>query len=474
MLTLHMRHAELPDAVDGLPEVVDELGNEYAPVLATALDHQAEQLAVKRNLLRPAARGNARETRFAEVLACDRGLVAVELQSNEHRPYYVEIDAGPPAEPSHWILAVYGVGRPEIHTDVALVADRLSERYSVSLEQFRYTSPRFEELKSGEGMEAPTPPPEEQLVVARLLADAATRRAAIAIAASGGLLVSDFPRQLPESERARANDMRADMGRVGLVTSQLVVICQRSSAQVARVPSRAALEAMASSGLQCACGRDILSERVEEALTITGLGRELLNGSWWMSVLLMEALVKLGIGYERLLVEQRTGGDEMDCFADISGELTLFELKDKEFSLGNAYSFAAKMGIHRPENAVIVTSAYVGGDAKEHFRRAESSSEGLYDPYGRVSQPKAVRYIEGIERLSSDLAALIEQIYSDDARRILARLLPYASLDASSVLAALAAAHGEESSPPKLLHSDGEVLGPVETVVAATEAPPSV
>ena len=75
-----------------------------------------------------------------------------------------------------------------------------------------------------------------------------------------------------------------------------------------------------------------------------------------MSVLLIQAIHSLGINYEAMLIEQKSGGDEMDCFADISGELCLFELKDKEFSLGNAYSFGAKVGIHKPAHAIIVTN----------------------------------------------------------------------------------------------------------------------
>lgn len=63
-----------------------------------------------------------------------------------------------------------------------------------------------------------------------------------------------------------------------------------------------------------------------------------------MSVLLIETLNSLGIPYDAMLVWQKSNGDEMDCFADVSGEVCLFELEDKEFSLGNAYSFGGEGG----------------------------------------------------------------------------------------------------------------------------------
>jgi hypothetical protein len=144
---------------------------------------------------------------------------------------------------------------------------------------------------------------------------------------------------------------------------------------------------MAESGLKCACGRDIREERVEEAMSLAPLGRRLLDGSRWLSLLVMEELHNRGVEYERMLIEQKSGGDEMDCFADISGELVLLELKDKEFSLGNAYSFGAKIGITRPQMSVIVTTAHVGGDAKDHFRRAELGDPFEYRPRRRRPTP---------------------------------------------------------------------------------------
>ena len=64
---------------------------------------------------------------------------------------------------------------------------------------------------------------------------------------------------------------------------------------------------------------------MEKALTVTDLGRELLDGSRWFSLLLVEELTELGIPLDRILIEQQVGSDEMDCFADVLGELVLFE-----------------------------------------------------------------------------------------------------------------------------------------------------
>ncbi|MGB4682418.1 MAG: hypothetical protein WBH65_07885, partial [Dethiobacteria bacterium] len=91
----------------------------------------------------------------------------------------------------------------------------------------------------------------------------------------------------------------------------------------------------------------------------------------WMAVLLLEELRQVGIPHDHILFEQQIGGDELDVIVNISEELVLFELKGKEFSLGNAYSFGSKIGIVRPNHSVIFTIDYVGGDARGHFERGK-------------------------------------------------------------------------------------------------------
>src|SRR5690242_18995174 len=115
----------------------------------------------------------------------------------------------------------------------------------------------------------------EEKAGAQLLADPVVRRAAIAIASSGGLLVGDIPKQLPEEERHRATDVVQVLEATGLVAVELLVICSRTSAQVARVPNSEAIGKMSDAGVKCACRREISSERIEQPLTISDLGRKL-------------------------------------------------------------------------------------------------------------------------------------------------------------------------------------------------------
>jgi hypothetical protein len=322
--------------------------------------------------------------------------------------------------------------------------ERAGQSLGMSFEPGSYSSDRFSELASEPGRTTTTSVDGVNLAGARLLTDRPVRALALAIKTSGGLLVSDLAKQLPGSTEDQIVGLRARLESTGLIRSETVVVCKKSQAQVARAPSEVEIAAMGAAGVRCGCGRAITDERIEAALTVTDLGRELLDSSKWFSLVLHEELVRVGVDQTRILLEQQQGGDEMDVLAELSGELIFFELKDKEFSLGNAYSFGAKIGIIRPDHSVIVTSDKVGNDAKDHFQRA-----GLTTPRGdrnRVTgefeeKPPQIQYIEGLDTLSQRLSEIASSIYAADAAREFARVTTRASLDSSELVSVLMRAY---------------------------------
>lgn len=330
-------------------------------------------------------------------------------------------------------VLVFGLSPNVRSKTLATVVNRVSEELDLELEEFRYRSRRFDDLLA-EGMIQSVLPTEEQRRGAHLLADKDVRSLATAIKSSGGLLLSETPKQLQKAASPRnIEDLQAS----GLVGTELVVICTRTSGQVARAASREQLEASAASGITCACGRVLTEERIEEALTVTELGRSLLDGSSWMSTLLLDTLLEFGIPLERILIEQQAAGDEMDCCSDINGQLVFFELKDKEFSLGNAYSFGAKISVLRPNVSVVVTTERVGNDAKEHFQRAQLAERQRtrLRPFEDASSP--ILYIEGIDKLKDELGGIVSSIYQRDGLRLLQDVLPRAAVEPMSLVRAL-------------------------------------
>ena len=134
------------------------------------------------------------------------------------------------------------------------------------------------------------------------------------------------------------------------------------------------------------------------------------------------------------------GTDEIDCIALISGEVVMFELKDKEFSVGNAYSFSAKISTIRPKHSVIITTDKVASDVKERFSRIEHGSRHTpFEESGRIHYVEGDDFVSGIRRVA-------DEIYRSDAGNVLEEILLDSVLDARSLLRATASV-SEPASP---------------------------
>jgi len=414
------------------------LEERFRPLLRPALRAAGDVLGVAPETLRrvPAPHDLYEQSRVAlggEVYADGKTLIVLRVQSGRRRSI-----PGTAVPQTTMKLNLSAIG-PDLESEpllysVAAVQDILG----VTLGPLYYASERFKGLDSEGRQRAPEPTHPERRA-ANVLRDRALRVLALAIKSSGGLLVRDLAKQLPTEDRPQAVALTAALKETGLIESEIVVVCGKSQAQVMRAANRDLLADLSSKGIKCACGRPLIEERVEEALAITDLGRSMLDKGRWLTILLVEELPALGISSDSILVEQNVGGDEIDCLANISGELALFELKDKEFSLGNAYSFGAKIAITNPEHQIIVTTERVGNDAREHFKRARlaggAKESPNFDPEGQ--QSREISYIEGVESMREALRALVGAIYRKDAATILDSVLPLAALGGEGLVRAI-------------------------------------
>lgn len=443
MITLKMARARVADqALKLFDEVVGRFPESFRRLVQPTLHFQAEILGLPADGLRtPPKRTRPYEApeqppEKAEIFSDGTTLFILTIQRDQRsgRPQRTHQATAPSR--SGLTLTLVCVG-PHLECPAFdSIVEEVNKGFSVTLERFSWISTRFDDLKA-ETHATPLEPSTEELTGAQALCDRATRTLAVAIKASGGLLVRDLAKQLPQEERSGVEVAQSVLIQSGIIASETVVICAKTQGQTARVPSRQVLAELAERGLRCACGRSVSDERVEEALSITDLGRRLLDKSRWLTLIVLKELHAVGVSPQRIVAEQQAGGDELDVLADISGDLVFFELKDKEFSLGSAYSFGAKIGIIRPRYPVIVTTEVVANDAKDHFQRARLASRGELIFEEEVAEAQDIRYIEGLPNISRGIRLLASEIYMGDAIRVLRRVLPLAAIDPQALLATI-------------------------------------
>lgn len=76
----------------------------------------------------------------------------------------------------------------------------------------------------------------------------------------------------------------------------------------------------------------------------------------------------MGILKENIGWNAVAGEDEIDIVTDALGSRIFFELKDREFGLGDAYPFAYRLSRYGGSFGVIVTTDKIADEAKRFFQ----------------------------------------------------------------------------------------------------------
>ncbi|MFI1606157.1 hypothetical protein ACH4YN_29105 [Streptomyces griseofuscus] len=441
MLTMMVKRAEI-EAHDetALQRLSERLPETYQAIVGPLIDRQAQLLNVpKESLVANVPRGLFRRilspnesVLSADVYVHGSTLIALRV-TKASRLQRTRSDGGDILHremEQHMLHVTFAA--PDINNvNLAEFEDAVKEVWGVSIKEVKQPLRRLREIAPNGKAEKPT---DADIACAETLSDKSCRSLAIAIKSSGGLLLSDTPKQIPSKDRGRVDEVVQALEKIGVVETEIVVVCSKNATQVNRVPNVEVLKTLDEHGVRCSCGKPLSAEIAEEALSVTEYGQSMLDGSRWFSVLVLQHLLDLGIPLENIRMEQEYSGEEVDCMADVYGRLILFELKDKQFNLGNAYSFGAKVGIFRPDYPVIVTTERVGSDAREHFVRS-ANSERNRDRYSIADRPASdMVFIEGIPSLRKGLESLITSIAIEAFSPHLDLSLSYGSVSPESIL----------------------------------------
>ncbi|BDH51954.1 hypothetical protein MTP02_29650 [Streptomyces albus] len=436
MLSLIMRRADVDEAsAPRFGALIAQLSTSLQPLLGPAVQRQAEILGAQSESLQPFKLPDrymeAMSVSKAEIFVESGCLYVVTLQSADDSFAFMEETNDEAVIVRLNVSAISSSGdTPQLEK----IVETCKEVMGCELREYRFPSQEFDKIREEAGDNF-SPPSDDEVKASFVLTEKGNRSLAGRIKKSHGLLVADLNKKGVAEVDFDIESARGALEEAGIVSSEFMVTCGRNGQQIARAPEAELIEKMSQAGVKCVCGKPIARERLEEALTITDMGGGLLDKSRWLSIVVMEELKNLGVKANEILVESTIGGDELDCIANVSGELCLFELKDKEFSLREAYSFGAKMSIVSPRHAVIVTSEYVGGDAKDHFERSRKA--GRSARMRRRDPGAPVVYIEGVDAIRSKLNEFVSSIHRSDAGRILIGAMPFAAVLPASLLRVL-------------------------------------
>jgi hypothetical protein len=86
----------------------------------------------------------------------------------------------------------------------------------------------------------------------------------------------------------------------------------------------------------------------------------------------------MGISSDRILLHVPDEADSVEFIVDVDGTLVLFDMKDSEFGLTQAYALGARIALQRPKLAFIVSSRGISQEVKDHFKRVKPETHLVY------------------------------------------------------------------------------------------------
>jgi hypothetical protein len=185
----------------------------------------------------------------------------------------------------------------------------------------------------------------------------------------------------------------------GLLSKEYLVVCRQDSHTLCTVEDRERLTA--AGAMKCTiCGRPFAEELVQEIYAITDAGTKLLNGSHWMTIWVTELLRNAGLGLERIEWSSTGAEDEIDIVANICGRKIFFELKDREFGVGDAYPFLYRVERFGGSFGVVASTASIADEVKRVFMERRQ-------PGGVERVP--IETIESAEGIRTSLADVVDR-----------------------------------------------------------------
>jgi hypothetical protein len=182
-----------------------------------------------------------------------------------------------------------------------------------------------------------------------------------------------------------------------LIRKEFLVICKQDSRTICSVPSTEHLGGETGKAIRCTtCGRKLSDELIQEIYALAEGTRALLNGSHWMTIWITDLLKESGVPNEKIKWNAAAGDDELDIVANVQGMTIFFELKDREFGLGDAYPFSFRVERYGGDVGVVLTMDKVASEAKKFI------SEQSLRPSGKIE------ILEGEEGITANLSGLVD------------------------------------------------------------------
>lgn len=244
----------------------------------------------------------------------------------------------------------------------------------------------------------------------------------------GGLSSREFLQSLSRIHKGRPADVslkaitndESILIDAKIICTEYLIQCKKDN----RTLGTSATKEEITSHLKCgACRRSYIDELISEVYSLTDLGLSLNTKSHWMTIYVTSILNDIGIQNDDILWGATGSQDEIDLCVNVAGKRVFFELKDRDFGLGDMYAFAGRIDRYNANLGVIITTHKIADDVKSFI---QEGSKKEYFP--RILQ------IEGLNPLKSKLSKELISSANDSILGLISPQFNDYSLDFGKIL----------------------------------------
>lgn len=202
---------------------------------------------------------------------------------------------------------------------------------------------------------------------------------------------------------------------MGLLREEYLLTCKQDQHTICVVSNRVDLTKDPMSSARCSlCGRLFPDENLQVIYTLSELCRKLVQRSLWMSIWVTELLRKNGVMRESIQWGLEANGEELDILVEDFDSRIFFELKDREFGLGDSYPFVYRLYRYGGTVGIVATMDKVSADAGRYFKEETE----------RRDYPVEMYQLEGSSSIQQGIPKLVEAMALRKVRRLIE---PFAS-----------------------------------------------
>lgn len=221
----------------------------------------------------------------------------------------------------------------------------------------------------GEGLHEVSPDARERAAAAELEVSSAQKLLG-QVQATGSIFLNKLTSTLAPAERTATETMVARFEELGLATRDFAVLCKKTGQQILRVSSRAAIEDSSQKTFKCfICGNPVSEESLDEIITVTDFGRNLLASDHWLVVRVIAALETIGIPSSAVRVHE-AAGQAPTFFFDFNEGLVQLVLANRRLTLDDAHLVSAQVAAYKVTQVLVIATDGVSQLMRRHLQAA--------------------------------------------------------------------------------------------------------